>query len=124
MACVLLLVAGSSRVAHHRQRYRYRQPSSYTWTHSPTAARPDTLLVEVIAMTMREALDKAMGRDSADGAMAALQEGGIAMANEDTMSQAIHDVYCGIMADHQHPNDKDRDQARQLIAALERQLSV
>ena len=51
-------------------------------------------------MTMREALDKAMGRDSADGAMAALQEGGIAMANEDTMSQAIHDVYCGIMADH------------------------
>jgi hypothetical protein len=46
------------------------------------------------------------------------------MANEDTMSQAIHDVYCGIMADHQHPNDKDRDQARQLIAALERQLSV
>jgi hypothetical protein len=124
MAGVLLLVAGSSRVAHHRQRYRYRQPSSCTRTHSPTAARPDTLLAEVIAMTMREALDKAMGRDSADGAMAALQEGGIAMANEDTMSQAIHDVYCGIMADHQHPNDKDRDQARQLIAALERQLSV
>ena len=81
---------------------------------------PDTLPVEVIAMTMREALDKAMGHDSADGAMAALQAGGIAMANEDTMSQAIHDVYCGIMADHQHPNDKDRDQARQLIAALER----
>ena len=93
-------------------------------TRSPTAPRPDTLLAEVIAMTMREALDKAMGRDSADGAMAALQEGGIAMANEDTMSQAIHDVYCGIMADHQHPNQKDRDQARQLIAALERQQSV
>ena len=70
-------------------------------------------------MTMREALDKAMGRDSADAAMASLHDGGIAMANEDTMSQAIHDVYCGIMADHQHPNDKDREQARQLIAALE-----
>ena len=93
-------------------------------TDSQTTPRPDTLLTEVIAMTMREALDKAMGRDSADGAMAALQEGGIAMANEDTMSQAIHDVYCGIMADHQHPNQKDRDQARQLIAALERQQSV
>jgi hypothetical protein len=78
----------------------------------------------VIAMTMREALDKAMGHDSADGAMAALHEGGIAMANEDTMSQAIHDVYCGIMADHQHPNEKDRDQARQLIAALGRQQSA
>jgi hypothetical protein len=80
--------------------------------------------MEVIAMTMREALDKAMGHDSTDEAMAALQEGGIAMANEDTMSQAIHDVYCGIMADHHHPNQKDRDQARQLIAALERQQAV
>jgi hypothetical protein len=70
--------------------------------------------------TMREALDKAMGHGSADGAMSALQQDGIAMANIDTMSQAIHDVYCGIMADHDHPNDKDRDQARQLIEALGR----
>ena len=71
-------------------------------------------------MTMREALDKAMGREGADGAMAALRESGIAMADVDTMSQAIHDVYCGIMADHHHPNDKDREQARQLIDALSR----
>ena len=75
-------------------------------------------------MTMHEALDKAMRRDSTDDAMAALREGGIAMANEDSMSQAIHDVYCGIVADHQHPNEKDRNQARELIAALERQQSV
>jgi hypothetical protein len=75
-------------------------------------------------MTMREALDQAMGRGSADGAIAALNEGEIAMANEDSMSQAIHDVYCGIMADHDHPNDKDRDQARQLIAALSRNQPV
>ena len=27
-------------------------------------------------------------------------------------------VYCGIMADHDHPNEKDQDQARQLIAAI------
>jgi hypothetical protein len=46
------------------------------------------------------------------------------MANEDSMSQAIHDVYCGIVADHQHPNEKDREQARQLIAALGRQQPV
>ncbi len=71
--------------------------------------------------TMREALDKAMGRGGTDGAMEALQENGIAMADVDTMSQAIHDVYCGIIADHQHPNDKDREQARQLIEALSRQ---
>ena len=72
-------------------------------------------------MTMREALDKAMRRGGVDGAMVALHEDGIAMADVDTMSQAIHDVYCGIVADHQHPNDKDRDQALQLIGALNRQ---
>ena len=49
-----------------------------------------------------------------------INEQGIAVADLDTMSQAIHDVYCGIMADHQHPSDKDRDQAAQLLAALNR----
>ena len=69
-------------------------------------------------MTMREALDHAMGRDNADAAMAALQAQGAAIVTEDTMSQAIHDVYCGIMADHDHPNDKDREQARRMVEAL------
>jgi hypothetical protein len=73
--------------------------------------------------TMREALDKAMGHGGTDAAMASLHEDGIAMADVDTMSQAIHDVYCGIIADHHHPNDKDREQARQLIGALSRQTS-
>ena len=41
-------------------------------------------------MTMHEALDKAMRRDSTDDALATLRDGGIAMANEDSMSQAIH----------------------------------
>ena len=49
-----------------------------------------------------------------------INERGIALADLDTMSQAIHDVYCGIMADHDHPNDKDRGQAAQLIASLKR----
>jgi hypothetical protein len=40
------------------------------------------------------------------------------------MRQAIHGVYCGIMADHEHPNEKDQDQARQLIEALGRHQSV
>lgn len=69
-------------------------------------------------MTMRQALDEAMRSDTADGAMSTLIERGVWMADEDTMTQAIHDVYCGIMADHDHPNEKDRDQARQLIAAI------
>ncbi len=69
-------------------------------------------------MTIREALDEAMHRETTDGAMSALLERGVWMADADTMTQAIHNVYCGIMADHEHPNDKDRDQARQLIAAI------
>ena len=69
-------------------------------------------------MTMREALDEAMHRETTDGAMSALLERGVWMVDADTMSQAIHSVYCGIMADHEHPNEKDRDQARQLIAAV------
>ena len=55
-----------------------------------------------------------------EGTVARIHQGGLAIANEDTMSQAIHDVYCGIMADHQHPNDKDRAQARQMIEALQK----
>jgi len=55
-----------------------------------------------------------------DSTIQHINEQGIAVADLDTMSQAIHDVYCGIMADHQHPSDKDRDQAAQLLAALNR----
>jgi hypothetical protein len=69
---------------------------------------------------MRRALEQAMGHEPDSGMVQRLQEGGMALVNEDTMSQAIHDVYCGIMADHEHPNEKDRDQARTLIAALHR----
>jgi hypothetical protein len=70
--------------------------------------------------TTREALEAAMRHSNPDQAMSTLSEQGAAIANRDTMSQAIHDVYCGIMADHEHPNEKDRDQARQLLDALNR----
>jgi hypothetical protein len=71
--------------------------------------------------TMRDALESAMHHANPDAALSALTEQGYAVASQDTMSQAIHDVYCGIMADHQHPNDKDRDQAAQILAALAKQ---
>jgi len=71
-------------------------------------------------MSMREALDRAMGRTGDGDAIRALHASGLAVADEDTMSQAIHDVYCGIIADHQHPNEKDRNQAREMIAALQK----
>jgi hypothetical protein len=48
---------------------------------------------------------------------------GIALADEETMSQAIHDVYCGIAADHDAPNDKDHRQALAMIAALQKQVA-
>ena len=69
-------------------------------------------------MTTRDALDDAMHRETVDDAMSALLEREVWLADVDTMTQAIHTVYCGIMADHQQPNEKDRDQARQLIAAI------
>ena len=69
-------------------------------------------------MTTRDALDDAMRSETVDDAMRTLIEREVWMADVDTMTQAIHSVYCGIMADHDQPNEKDRDQARQLIAAV------
>jgi hypothetical protein len=71
-------------------------------------------------MTMRQALERAMGREPDTDTIQRLQEGGLAVLNEDTMSQAVHDVYCGIVADHQHPNEKDHEQARALIDSLQK----
>jgi hypothetical protein len=68
--------------------------------------------------TMHEALAQAMGQAPDPDTVRQLQDGGLAVVDEDTMSQAIHDVYCGITADHQHPNEKDKDQARAMVAAL------
>jgi hypothetical protein len=70
-------------------------------------------------MTMRDALEQALNIPQGE-TVRRLTESGLAVANEDTMAQAIHDVYCGIVADHSHPNDKDRDQARTLIQALQK----
>jgi hypothetical protein len=71
-------------------------------------------------VTMHEALERAMGREPDSDTVQRLREGGLAMLNEDTVSQAIHDVYCDIIGDHDHPNDKDHEQARALIAAIQR----
>ena len=70
--------------------------------------------------TMHEALEQAMGMQADSETMSRIHANGLAIAHEDTVSQAIHDVYCGIMADHSHPNEKDRDQARQMIAAMQK----
>ena len=71
-------------------------------------------------MTMQDSLIQAMHLPEDSETVARIHEFGLAVANEDTMSKAIHDVYCGIMADHDHPNAKDHDQARALIDALQK----
>ena len=71
-------------------------------------------------MSMRQALVDAMHLPEDSDAVQRLHQGGLAVADVDTMSQAIHDVYCGIMADHQHPSDKDREQARAMVEAIQR----
>lgn len=69
--------------------------------------------------TMRQALADAMHLSGEDS-LTTLHSRGFAIADEDTMSRAIHDVYCGIMADHEHPNEKDRAQARAMLEAIQK----
>ena len=52
-----------------------------------------------------------------------LLDGGLVVADEAAMSQAIHEVYCGLDADHDHPNEKDHQQARSLMSSLQQALA-
>jgi hypothetical protein len=70
-------------------------------------------------MTMRDTLEQALRMPRGETAHR-LEEAGIAIATIDSMANAIHDVYCGITADHSHPNEKDRDQARAMLEALQK----
>jgi hypothetical protein len=71
-------------------------------------------------MSTRESLLGAMGLSEDSPTARWMLERGVALADEETMSQAIHDVYCGIAADHDEPNEKDHHQALAMIAALQR----
>ena len=71
-------------------------------------------------MTVRDTLEQALHMPQGETSHR-LQEAGIAIATIDSMATAIHDVYCGIAADHSHPNDKDRDQAKAMLEALHKQ---
>lgn len=71
-------------------------------------------------MSTRETLLEAMHLSPDSETARWMLERGIALADEETMSQAIHDVYCGVTADHAYPNQKDREQAIAMIAAIQR----
>ena len=75
-------------------------------------------------MTMKETLLEAMHVPSDSETARWMSDRGVAVTDVDTMSQAVHDVYCGITADHQHPNEKDHQQAQMLIAALQKQATT
>jgi hypothetical protein len=70
---------------------------------------------------MQEALENALGHKVDPETIRRLHEDGMAVMSADTVSQAVHDVYCGTMADHDEPDDKDREQARALMAAMQAQ---
>ena len=72
-------------------------------------------------MSTLEALLDAMRLSADSDAAQWMLDRGVALADEETMSQAIHDVYCGIAADHAEPNEKDHHQALVMIAALQKQ---
>ena len=75
-------------------------------------------------MSNFEALLQSMGVTADSGIGQWMVERGVALADEETMSQAIHDVYCGIAADHPTPNEKDHAQALVLIASLRKQMET
>lgn len=71
-----------------------------------------------------ESLLQSMGVTANSGIGQWMAQRGVALADEETMSQAIHEVYCGIAADHPVPNAKDHAQALALIASLQRQVET
>jgi alpha-D-ribose 1-methylphosphonate 5-triphosphate diphosphatase PhnM len=71
-------------------------------------------------MATRETLLEAMQLTTDSDTARWMIERGVALADEETMSQAIHTVYCGIAADHDQPSEKDHQQALAMIAALQK----
>ena len=71
-------------------------------------------------MSTKESLLEAMHLSADSDTARWMEDRGVAVADQETMSQAIHDVYCGITADHEHPNEKDHQQAMVIIAALQK----
>jgi hypothetical protein len=71
-------------------------------------------------MSNQESLLDAMRLSTDSDTARWMLERGVALADEETLSQAVHDVYCGIAADHDEPNDKDHHQALAMIAALQK----
>jgi hypothetical protein len=75
---------------------------------------------ETPTTSTRESLLGALGLSADSQTARWMLERGVALADEETMAQAIHDVYCGIAADHDQPSKKDHRQALAMIGALQK----
>ena len=71
-------------------------------------------------MSTQKSLLEAMRLSTESDTARWMLERGVALADQETMAQAIHDVYCGIAADHATPSEKDHQQALAMIAALQK----
>jgi hypothetical protein len=71
-------------------------------------------------MSTQESLLDALGVSADSETARWMIERGVALADEETLAQAIHAVYCGIAADHPEPNEKDHRQALAMIGALQK----
>jgi hypothetical protein len=71
-------------------------------------------------MSTRDSLLEAMRLSTESDTARWMLERGVALADTETLSQAIHDVYCGIAADHDEPNEKDHRQALAMLVALQK----
>jgi hypothetical protein len=68
-------------------------------------------------MAMGHGLEPGAGKTMGAAPDIRVDEG--AFVDEDAMCKAVHYVFCGRMANHSEPNEKDREQARALIGALQ-----
>ena len=69
-------------------------------------------------MSIEDSLVEAMHLPPDSDTVRWLHDRGLAVADHMTMSQAIHEVYCGATSDHHEPNEKDRQQAMALMDAM------
>jgi hypothetical protein len=72
-------------------------------------------------MSIADTLAEAMHLPADSDTVQWLHDNGVAVADHMTMSQAIHEVYCGATSDHHEPNEKDREQALALMVIMREQ---
>jgi len=74
-------------------------------------------------MSMRDLLAQAMRLPTGSDTIKWLSDRGVSVSDQDTMSHAVHEIYCGAKPDHDQPNERDQQQAIALLASATRFLN-